>query len=245
MNTLNTTRRTNLWAVACSTLLVAANALAAGEVTVAANHITLFGKKYFRGNSPSVTLGAYGEKKTPVFGQNYLEVQDTMPAPKIDAAPVDKATTVEIDYSKSSKGDIEAFVKGILPVDGAGEVTYDKLKTAQLKLVYLVIHVGDLKTQVNSAGKVLDNLRSYGNDARVCHEILVAMKAETADTFASAGSIQVTKAGTGLSLTASGKKSATVTVSSGTTFAYLLAKADWENNKDKIKKFTDDQWSVN
>ncbi len=236
--------RKQLWAVLCSAL-VAARALGGGDVTVESNHITLFGKKFFRGNSPTVTLGAYGEKKSPLLGQNYLEVQNTMPAPKINAAPVNKATIVEIDFSKSSKTEVEAFVKGILPVNASGQVTYDKLKTAELKLVYLVIHAGDLERQVNASPGVLGDLRDYGNDARVCHEILVAMSATTANTFAKSASLTVTKAGSGLTISTSGEKSTSVTLSSGTTFAYLLVKADWGKGKDSISKFTDDQWSVN
>ena len=37
------------------------------------NHITLAGSHFFTGNAPTVNIGSYGEKATPVFGQNKLD----------------------------------------------------------------------------------------------------------------------------------------------------------------------------
>ena len=54
------------------------------NVAVKENHLTFGGVSYFRGHAEEVEIGSIGEKRTPLTKQNYLEVKDRIPVPKID-----------------------------------------------------------------------------------------------------------------------------------------------------------------
>ena len=51
------------------------------KIVVKPNHISYNGMRYFTANAQTVSIGSYGEKATPVFGQNKLEVKGHFPAP--------------------------------------------------------------------------------------------------------------------------------------------------------------------
>src|SRR5262247_694348 len=86
------------------------------SVVVKSNHLTYGGKQYFRGGSEDVLLGAYGEKKTPITKQNYLEVQGTIPTSKLK---VRSATECTIDFANSDtfavshSGVAEGIIDGV------------------------------------------------------------------------------------------------------------------------------------
>ena len=227
----------------------------AADARVKNNHLHFQGKNYFRVGAATVTQGAYGEKKSPIFQGNYLEVQATLPAPKLDGK-VKQAAIVDIDWDKSSS--VGADLQGSVPsvVNTGAKVKVSDLKSGKLKLVYLYILPNDIKTATNNSPKALDNLRSYGADARIAHEIFVVMEAETARQITTSGSLSVGLApGGGLLLTGGllpvqGKlvgggattSRVQVTLSPGTTYAYLLVKLKWTAGKKSIEKCTDDQW---
>ena len=209
--------------------------------TVHDNHLNFAGVNYFRGNSPSVSIGDYGEKKKPLFSQNYLEVQDNIPAPKLVVRAV---TEVAIDFAKSTEADIKLNLHVAGSFSGSAGAAYESLKSGSLKLMKLDMTVGDVKGAVNSAPKVRDNLASYGSDARVAHQIFVVMEATEASAFKAGG--KVTFSMQDATLQAHGGTGGTTTISlkTGTTYAYLLCKPDWNGGKSSVEKFTDDQWSL-
>ena len=43
------------------------------KVAVKPNHMTYNGMRYFTANAQTVSISSYGEKATPIFGQNKLE----------------------------------------------------------------------------------------------------------------------------------------------------------------------------
>jgi hypothetical protein len=208
------------------------------------NHLTFNGKHYFRGSAESIAIGTYGEKKTPAFGANYLEAQADLPAERL---VVNVVTTVDIDFTKSKAADIKVGLK-VAGTGGSGDAAFTDLKSGKLKLVKFEMRLGELATAVNNSPAVRNNLRDYGADARVANEIFVILEASLAQTFTTAGSISFTRTTAGLkaSVTAGGSSSGTttVTLSAGTTYAYLLAKPDWNSGKSRIEKFTDDQWGL-
>ncbi|WP_224369572.1 hypothetical protein [Hyalangium versicolor] len=214
-------------------------------VVVHNNHLTFNGIQYFRGGSESVYIGAYGEKKTPLFGQNYLQVQSDLPAAKL---VVNSVTTADIDFSKSSAGDVKLGLTVAGGYSGTGDVAFNDLKTGKLKLVKFEMRLGDLATAVNALPDVLANLKRYGNDARVAHQIFVAMEATMAHTFTTSGHLTFNKTGGKLQVSASGggttSGTTSVTLSPGTTYAYLLAKVDWNKGKSKVDQFNDDQFGL-
>lgn len=211
------------------------------------NHLNYDGKNYFRGGAEDVELGSYGEKRTPLTKMNYLEVKGKVPVPNMAKAV---ATVADIDQSKFSKNDIKADVQAI--IDGVKvklkpEVAFQKLTNNELKLVKLTVLPNDMKTALNKSAGALSDLKNYGRDARVAHQIFVVMDAKLATNFtnnvtvdlsASKGPMEV-KLGVGHS---SGNNT-TVQISPGTTFAYLLADVDWDDNKTKVVDMDDDQWS--
>lgn len=217
---------------------------------VKANHLHYNGKNYFRVGSEDVQLVSYGEKKSPITQGNYLEVQDRLPIPKIK---VRKATVVDIDFSKSTKADVLANVN-VAGVFGASSgKAYESLKEGRLKLVKLIVENEDVESAINKSPKARNNLIDYGNDARVAHQIFVVLEATLAKKFAASKTFDVSvKAGVvNVSVNggvgASGQTS--VSLSKGSTFAYGLAKLDWDakqkKNKTKVTKVTDDQWGPN
>jgi hypothetical protein len=216
------------------------------------NHLTFMGTKYFVANAQTVSIGSYGEKATPVFGQNKLEVKSHIPPPKLDG----KITTlppIGIDTTQSSKGDFTTAVSGSLKVigfSGSESTVYDKLASSQLKLVQLIVEEIAMKEAANNSPKVLDNLEKFGGDARIAHQLFVIMEATFATSFTGATSYAVSADALGVvSIKASGGAAVSgkdeITLSAGTGFAYLLLKLDWNKDRTKIEDTTADEWSVN
>jgi len=230
------------------------------RVVVQSNHLTYDGKQYFCGGAEDVLLGSYGEKKTPLTKQNYLEVQGTIPAAKLK---VRSATECTIDFANSNtfsvshSGVAEGTIDGV-PVKASisGTASVDFGSTGHLRLVKFIVENGDMERAIEDLPNTLDKLRSFGKDARICHEVFVVMEASLADALTASGSLTLSgSAGIeGLKIsgtqTVSGAKTrtTTVTMSRGTTFAYLLLKINWNHSglkKTDIDKLTDDQWSLN
>src|SRR5262249_9740648 len=157
------------------------------------------GINYFRGGAESVSIGTYGEKKTPLLHQNFLAAQSDIPAAKLVARPVTIAT---IDFNKSKEADLKAGAT-VLRVGGPGSGGGSDLKSGKLKLVKLEVRLDDILNAVNSTPSVLSDLRSDGLDARVAHQIFVVMEATLADAFQGAASISFSKPSGKLQVTAS------------------------------------------
>ena len=223
------------------------------NVAVHENHLTFGGVAYFRGGAEDVEAGCIGEKRTPLTKQNYLEVKDRIPVPKIAVA---KTTVVEIDFNKTSKGAfgaaVSALIKGV-PVKFSGDVTFDKLRSGQLKLVKFSVPYNVIKKAANNSPQKLRSLIEWGNDARIVNEVFVVMEASMADQFNSNANAELSVGVDGLEATVGGSHTAsgttTVNISKGTTFAYLLLKIEWDaklkRNRTKIVDLNDDQWSFN
>jgi hypothetical protein len=129
--------------------------------------------------------------------------------------------------------------------------SYAHAKSAKLELVKFGINEGPLTTLLN---KDADGARHYlaeeGADGRIVSEIWVLMKGELAEHFATSGTIEASVGTTAadLELTATGGThgSQTVTISAGTTFAYLLHKVkEWNKDKTQIENLEDDRKGMN
>ena len=223
------------------------------KAVIKANRLNYNNKKYFRTGSEDIVIGSYGEKRTPIFGGNYLETQDIINSPKLK---VKQAVIADIDFEQSREGDVEESLAGTFKgVDvelSAGQV-WQKLRSGEVKLVKLIVELNDMEDAINADAGALDDLRDYGNKARVAYQVFVVMSATMAETFSrsqrfgvavSRGQVKVTAKGT------TGQSGdTTVTLSKGSTFAYMLASLDWnartKKKKTRVVDLDDDQWSVN
>jgi hypothetical protein len=221
-------------------------------VTVKDNHIKFMSSNYFVGNAQTVSLGSYGEKATPVFGANKLEVKARVPAPKLEGK-VRVAGPFGLDAQQSSKSNFDQAVSGSIKVVGIsisqGNI-YEELVDQHLKFVQLYVDEVPMKNAFNDAPNALDNLRDYGNDARIAHSLLVVMEASFASSFTAGSSYDVSADAAGIvSITAAGgsvvKGKDKVTIAPGTCLAYLLLNPDWNKGKSKIESTNVDEWSVN
>lgn len=195
--------------------------------------------KYFRGNAHILQLVTYGEKKDPVGPKAYVDPQNTV-NPEYLKGRVQSDTVAIINWSETDKATVE--VNGSLTYFGLnGKVeaggTYEKVKSANLRLVNFFIAEGPLTAMLNNEA---DGARKYladeGNDGRILSEVWVGMEDELADHFGTYanGSLSVSAAGGNAQISVTGGKhgTQTITISPGTTFAYKLHKVkDW--NKDK------------
>lgn len=224
------------------------------------NHIRFDGKDYFRGGAEDVQIGSYGEKKTPLFKANYLEVQSRLPPDKLR---IRQAVDATIDVSKSDNFSVGVKAQAAGTIDGVPvEVSVDEKATMQrireghLRLVKLVMDNEDVRTAVNGTPEVLDRLRGYGPDARIVHQVFVVMDARLFQSLTASGSMTVSGSAEidGIKITATQSVSAgttrstTVTLSRGSVFAYGLVAIDWNKSglkKTNIKKLSDDQWGLN
>jgi hypothetical protein len=153
---------------------------------------------------------------------------------------VEFATEVSIDWEETTRGDVE--VNGGLSyfaVNGQAAVSgsYEKAKSAKLRLAKFIIPEGKLKAMLNKDARVVRNyLADEGKDGRIVSQVWVVMEAELAEHFDRYGStsLSVKAAGKNLKVTATGGKqgSQTITLSPDTTFAYALSKVKkWNKGK--------------
>jgi hypothetical protein len=223
-----------------------------GKVAIKANHMTYNGTRYFTSNAQYVTISSYGEKATPLFGANKLEVKDHLPASTLENK-VRTVPPIELDTANSTKADFTAaFSAGFKAIGftGSAGAIYDKLSTNHLKLVQLWVQENDMKAAINSARVHRNNLASDGNDARIAHVVFVVMEASFASSFTAGANFDVTVDAAGvISINATGGAvvagKSKVTLSPGTVYAYLLLKLDWNNDKTSVTDTDVDEWSLN
>ena len=213
------------------------------ETKVTEHYFKFGGDKYFRQNAHNVDIGSYGEKKDPVGANAYLDVQAKVKADYL-ASRVRYNTTADIDWGQTTKGEVEA--EGALKFFGIGgeaavNASYEKIKSAKLKVMNFAISEGPLKTMLNQEANAARNfLAEEGNDGRIVSEVWILAEGELVEHFKTSGSISVavdavTKS---LDVTAKGGKegTATIRIDPGTTFAYKMHKVkDWNKGKTQIE----------
>ena len=211
--------------------------VAQAQVKIKKHHFQFSSKDYFRAGSESIVLGSYGEKKTPAFKANYLEVQRDL-SPKKFKGKVKKMRSVSIDWSNTSKADWNASVNAeIIGAKGSG--SYSHAKKAKVRLVKFEINAGDVKDMVNKDNKLKKDLHSY-KKARIAHHIFVVMSHTESDKWDNYTNVSAEGTTNGVKLTGSGgggnAGTSTFTLSKGTTFAYLLAKCKIKKSTKRVKK---------
>lgn len=221
------------------------------KVVIKDNHLNFNGVKYFRGNAEEVSVGAYGEKVSSVFTMNRLDVKGRIPTAKITNV---RSTMVDVDMTQTTRSAFNtklwAIIKGV-PVELSADTAFGKIKDQELKLVKFSVDHNHMKNAINDSPAALKNLIDYGNDARIALQIFVAMEATFATQFdnnvavaLSAGQEGIVQASVQGNHGTSGET--VVELTTPTTFAYLLAKPDWDakqkKNKTKVTDLDTDEW---
>lgn len=220
------------------------------KVVIKNTHFTYGGIANFRANAHLVTVGAYGEKKSPVTKPNYLFVQGVLPAPKLDTI---KATVVDIDFRQSNDSDITADVSPMQLEFAGGSVSAARRAASEGKLKLVMLHMlpEKMAAAINDSPMVRDNLNDYGNDARVALQTWVIMEAALADRVKtnSSADVKATVKGItiGLNGSAQGSRETEIEIKPETTFGYVLGKFEWDANSKKkrtrIVRISPDTWS--
>jgi hypothetical protein len=241
--------------VAIAWLLFACPRLAsADDVAIKKGHFRYNGDTWFRRAAHTIVLGAFGEKKTPLGGSNYLAVEDRIPAKHLAVyGKVHKSHPVEIDWEKHSKTDVSAdfgFKYFTLKGEAAMTGDYETFKSAKLKLIMIWMDEGPTKTTINHSDGVRNFLRKEGRDGRVVVGLCIAVDGELAKHFENSTLVTLSGQADGGVVEITAKQSAGSTTSGSHTiklpprsvFGYRLAKVkSWDKNKTLVTNMTIDQ----
>ena len=219
------------------------------DAKVRDNHFHLNGVNYFRAHADAVQLGDVGEKKTPATQENYLAVQESVPRHKLT---IERALQIDIHHAGFGSSDIGASITvpnvGAL---GAGTVAR-QLEDQTLSLVKLEVLPRDIVAAANASPDVIAELIRAGHAGRLVHQAFVILEMKTALNLTRATRFDVSGTAKSWTVTATGGSSSAsrtvVTITPGTTFAYLLLKPKWDANLKKnwkrIDDWEDDPWSL-
>lgn len=227
-------------------LTLAAGTAAASETRITKHFFEYNTIKYFRGKAENVQLGSYGVKKDPIGADAYLLIQNKIKTAYL-TGHVKQIAPVTIDWAKQSKLDLEAsFFAFFSPGSKlAVEGSYEKAKSAKLKLVKFWIDMGPLETILNTEASGARNyLAEEGNDGRVVGEIWVAMEGSLAEHFEASAGIIFQEGESGIEVVAKGGAlgAQTITLGANSTFAYMLFKVkEWNKEKTKVLVLEDDK----
>ncbi|MGX6600730.1 hypothetical protein ACWKSP_01135 [Micromonosporaceae bacterium Da 78-11] len=223
------------------------------EVKVNKHSFVFNGEGYFRDRSEDTDLGAYGRKADPLGTKASIEVQNQVSRANLKGR-VRYVTTAVIDWSRQSRLDVEidaALKYFTFGATGTAAFSYEKAKSAHLKLVKFVIDEGDLRAMLNNdADGARRFLAGAGGDGRIVSTVWLLFDGELAETFSTAissgGSItaDVTKAAE-LQLTANHaggvQGSASIVLAKRTVFAYNMHKVSkWNKDRTRIEDLAPD-----
>lgn len=223
------------------------------SMAVVKNRCLVFnGKRYFRAGSEDIVLGSYGVKRRPLRRANYLEKYGNMTdqyLSKVESVPVD------IDFDRSANFRLGSSVS----VPGLGSISEDRaasmMRSAELKLVKVSAIPKDVVETVNKDRELFDYMTSGRRRRlkRIAFQIFTVVTAELSEQMDGTFSIDASGKieGIDVSLGSGGgiSQSSNVSLSKGTTFAYMLFQPAW--NSRRRRKITtavggrDDQWGLN
>ncbi|MEU4558689.1 hypothetical protein AB0F72_09870 [Actinoplanes sp. NPDC023936] len=223
------------------------------ETRVGKHTFVYNGERYFRDKSEDLVMCSYGEKEDQLGSRASLNVNDHVDRALLKGK-VHYVTTAEIDWQRQAKAEVEA--DGALKyftaqASGTAAFSYERAKSAKLKLAKFVIDEGPLQTLLNQdatrARKFLDTERA---DGRIVSTIWVVVEGEIAESFAAAGKSTgaieaevLSAVKMRLTVKKKGSASGTTTIvwEPGTTFAYLMHKVGkWNKDRTRIEELVID-----
>jgi hypothetical protein len=212
------------------------------EAAVFDNRIVFNNRAYYRTGSESVTVGAVGEKRTPITKPNWLEVKDRILASKLKVRTVGP---IGIDTQRTDKREFAASVSpAMLPAGVKVEHAYEALRTAQLSLLYVEVDTDAMLRAINQSEHLREKMKDWGDDMRVCVGGFVIVDAKTTKTFSSSTSVQADITAQGITvtpeLTVGSSGGSAVTWPRGMLLGYMLSKLEWnEGNPKKSTRVSD------
>lgn len=151
------------------------------EFSVGNNALVFDQRRYFRAGAQSVRLASIGEKRSPLLKGNYLDPSDGL---KEGEVKVRKTGPIEFDQQRSSKVDFGASFKALKLFDiGSADVAWQRMVSRELVLTFVEADERSLVKAINGRPRLLDALRRWGRDARICNAVFVVQKAEIAKSF--------------------------------------------------------------
>ena len=218
------------------------------DAKVLDNHFHLNGVNYFRGHADAVQFGDVGEKKTPITQENYLAVQGSVPRNRLR---IERATQIDIHAVSFGSSDIGASIT-IPDVGSFGPGTLARqLQDQTLTLVKLETLPKDIVAAANESPDVIAELIRAGHAGRLVHQAFVILEMKTALNFTRSTRFEVSGSVKSWAVTATGGTGGSrtvVTITPGTTFAYLLLKPKWDASQKKnwkrIDDWEDDPWGL-
>lgn len=199
-------------------------------------HVLRFGSKgFFRAGSIDAVIGAVGVKRTPITRANYLEVKDRIKSGKLRIREIGP---VEIDSQRTSKTDFLANISLAKVFRlGSADTGYEDVRDHKLSLVYFMVDFNDMVRAINDSPAIREDLKRWGDDARVVTSGFTVVQAETAKRFATSTEAQATITVQGVTIEpkigvdTGGTTSVEFPV--GSFFAYGLARLVWDEKKEK------------
>jgi len=205
---------------------------------------------YFLASAENVTLGSYGEKKTPVGKPNYLLKERDF---DLSGVLINSVEKIKLDVSKTKKGDF-SLSGNAKAADGNVGVSYDNFKNASLVLMKFSISLGetrDLFNSDNNKSKTAIKELKVMKKPRIVNQVFVIVSADFADSISNSFDFKLKATAKGIEATLSGNHTGTsttkLTISAGTVFAYGLLEPVFQKPKataDKISTFTPDQFGI-
>lgn len=218
------------------------------DAKVCVSHFHLNGIDYFRSHADAVQLGDAGEKRVPGNHENHLAVGASLPRRKLK---IEAASQIELHGVAISGSDIggRISIPGIGPLS-AGSVAR-QLEDQALSLVKLGALPQDIVDAANDAPEVIAELIRAGDKGRLVHQVFVILEMRTALNFTRSTRFEVSGTGECWTVNAEGCNSGSrtvVTLTPGTTFAYLLLTPKWGAKQPphwkRIEGWQDDAWSL-
>ncbi len=203
------------------------------DAKVHAMHFQLDGVGYYRARAESVQLGDVGAKM-----MHGLAVQASVPRHELRIA---RALQVDLHRVAFGAGDVGAGIT----VPGVGSlgpaVLACQLEDQTLSLVKLECSPKDIVAAANGSPGVIAALVRAGNAGRLVHQAFVILEMKTALNFTRSVRFDVSGGVESWTITGSSGGSRTaVTITPGTTFAYLLLEPKWDAKGQKMRNRIDD-----
>ncbi len=173
------TRRSRLTTLGAGFLLAALTLINGSrafslEAVVKDSHIKVGGNPYFRRGAEMVYLGSCGDKKTPITGENYLDVDYTISADKL--SNIEKAQVYTINYKNTTKTDLFGTLSDVKKVFGFdADAAWEKVKSGELVLLELVMTSDSVWLRYTSVPLVKDWLKPQPLVERFTYESRVGV----------------------------------------------------------------------
>jgi hypothetical protein len=208
------------------------------DAKVHARHFHLDGVGYYRTRAETVQLGDVGEKQTHGAPPGFLAVQASVPR---HGLTIERASQVDLHRVAIAAGDIGAGIT-IPGVGSFGAATLARqLQDQTLSLVKLECLPKDIVAAANGSPAVIAALVRAGNTGRLVHQAFVALEMKTALNFTRSTRFDVSGGVGSWTITGtSGASRTAVTITPGTTFAYLLLEPKWNANGQAMRNWIDD-----